>query len=437
LKGRRSKWLPRVIALLEERKEVARKALGEILEGIPQSAISRYLKMGIITEAKNAKNEKVLILQTSKTQARLKEQIALILTPLSLYPLETVSASFSTLSGADYLGSLSAIEGTNFILEKQFRREMEKILKRYKKTEHVQLLESLAKVIVIGLVYCLKHKVGVLKNAVERQIRARPEELFQIAQMNLDVFLEYGLRYSLISFVQEKSFVQLLASELRGILSQNHFLARLDLDEKEHSIKLLLEEEELLKGFLGQLGQLKFVIVASFGFRELEEISVNSVTEILQSFDLWIQRLKNGRFDLENATFLFDEGANNLKKFIVKLKKLEKLKDPTYKIETLKKRARQLTFVVDLHEGWNLLFLFANHPRGDQPEFYSDILSFVQKRRNEAKAKGLLQIPAKHKLKGDMVLSKRGFTIPYQDLKNPEIIGPNNRWSSDENGQRD
>jgi len=471
MKGKKSRWLPLVIALLEEKKEITRKALMETLKGIPPSAITRYLKMGIIAEEKNAKHEKVLILQTSETQARLKEQIRLILKPLSLYPLETVSASFSTLSGADYLGSLSAIEGTNFILEKQFKREMERILKRYEKMEYVQLLKSLAKVIVIGIDYCLKNKVGVLKSTVEPQIRVYPEKLFQITQMNLDTFLEYGLRYFSISFAQEKPFVRLLASELRSILSQDYFQMSLNLDEKEHPIKLLPEEEELLKGFLSQLSQLKLVIVVSLGFRELEEISLNSVTETLQSYDLWIQRLKNGRFDLTNATFLFSRGAYNLKRFMAELKKNEKMKDKkykiekgtnnlkelivqlkkdeetkdrTYKIEALKKRLFSsrtasedslLRFVVDSRERWDLLFLLVNHPRGDQPEFYSEILSLVQKRRDEAKAKPkrLLQISAKHKLKGDIILSERGFTIPYRDLKNAETIGPDNRLSNDEN----
>lgn len=78
--------------------------------------------------------------------------------------------------------------------------------------------------------------------------------------------------------------------------------------------------------------------------------------------------------------------------------------------------------LVDLREPWDLLFLYERYARGEQPEFYSEILLLVEKRRDEAKLKGELTIPTKGKATRTMM--QRGFLIYYEGREQPDFVGP-------------
>ena len=170
-----------------------------------------------------------------------------------------------------------------------------------------------------------------------------------------------------------------------------------------------------------------------FGFPELEETRLKNAAERFESFTIWLQRLKNGTLDIEHATFLFSEGARNIKRFIAALR------DPDFRKLKLKRllsppRMSPMEvaphLIVDLREPWDLLFLYKGHPRGEQPEFYSEILSLVRARRNDAIQKGLIMVPVERIIRR-ILLTSKGFLIYYKGQKKPEIIGPNKHANSD------
>lgn len=457
LRGRKPKWLPKIEELLRTEGPLPPVAIMARL-GITKGRLSQIHKQQTgkrIIDILNAQGKLAYALLPSSSNAGLKQSIVNALKILSLYPLETIATSYTTLSEGDYIADLSAAAGVNFVLQQQFSRKVTMILSRYNEEEQLRLLRAFGNVALNGLKYCLTHNVAGMDSRVEKQISGHPEKTFPIIQKDLELFLEYGLKDFVPSFVQQRSHLRLLASALGRILPENSFSALPVAGQTHEPVTLMDRDNELLRGFIDQLGQIKFMLVVALGFPELDgslqsaiETSPINAEETLQSFDLWMQRLKEGTLDSEHAAFLFDYGARNLKKFINELKDpiLNKLTDPASKktqlrrlhlpsdfsslrheLSPLEEIEKNLRFTIDLREPWDLLFLYDKHSRGKRPEFYSEILSLVQKRRNEAKLKGFLPIPGKEKTVRKLGMTRRGLLVYYEGQEQPEIIGPNNR----------
>lgn len=435
--------MPKIIELLRVEPRT-RDDLLRILR-CPKGRLSQILKeqteRDVIRRVVNPKNEIVYALSASGAQGQLKESICAALKSLPLYSLETIATSYATLPEDDYAPDISVYIGVNFILQHQFSLEMAKILSQYKQEDQLRLLRALGSAVLNGLNYCLKNNVAGLEKKLRNQIANHPDRIFQIIRKDLPLLLEYGLKDLVLSFVQKKSHLRLLAAELGKLLAEGNFLTMGSSDQANKSVKFLRQNDELLRDFLGKLGKTKFMLVVQFGETELEENCRTNPEKSLRSFDLWMQRLQDG-IPTEHAWFLFEHGARNLKGFIKALRKA--LRNPKFvesKDDISKKAAlkdlylpksifraekqendmleleEDLRFAVDLWENWDLQFLYDKHPRGKQPEFYSEILSLVQKRRNQA-------LPKNERKVTEIRMTRRGLLIYREGQNEPEIISP-------------
>jgi len=380
-------------------------------------------------KAVNAKSETVYVLAPSQIQMQLRKLITRVLQPLSLYPLPAVATSYSTLSYGDYPTDALVANEANLILQHQFSHEINKILDRYRDSQQRQLKKLFGKVALKGLILYLHDRHPIVRRPIEGQLKAHPEKTPQVIHYNLDLLLEYGLRKFAPSFTQKKSHLRLLILELKKILPPECFPSTPAIMERAESTKFSRMDKKLLASFLDQISQIKFMLIVPFGFPELQETRLEHAAERFESFVLWKQKLKDGTLDIEHATFLFDQGAHNIKRFIAALRdpdfrklKLKRLlaPSPTSPMEV------DLHLKVDLREAWDLLFLYKGHRQGKQPEFYSEILSLVRARRNDALKKGLLKIPDKRIVR-KILLTSKGFLVYYKGQKQPEITGPNRR----------
>jgi predicted heme/steroid binding protein len=146
---------------------------------------------------------------------------------------------------------------------------------------------------------------------------------------------------------------------------------------------------------------------------------------------LWIdgkhQELHSARADIEHANFLFTKGASHLKQFISALKERDvrgKLKLNRLFLEAnISPVEVNSKLVIDLREPWDLKFLYKNHPQGEDPEFYEEILSLIDIQRSEAQKKGWLDISD-----GERVIkiefTTKGFLVYKEGQSQPEVIGP-------------
>jgi len=435
LPGRKPKWLPRLLELLREKGSLTRSAIRSEL-GCPESSLTetltRALEEGKIeTEVKarfkqgkiktKAKNQLVYRLSQSQAQTDLKNLITNALEPLSLHPLPTVSTSYTTFSHGWHTIDALLLEDINLILHDQFSCSMRQVWGRFV-DQSVRLKELFVKVALHGLAICLESSDSSVRRPIEHKIEAHPEKLRQIVHDNLDLLLTQSLRNLAPSFAQKKAHLQLLAFELQRILPLESFPATFTQKDRELS-RFSSSNLKMLMDFLGKVSEVKFMVMLPFGFPELDEIRLQIETEILESFNLWMRKLKEGTLDLEHSSFLFIQGARNLKRFIVALKNpdFKKLK------RVLKPRPAppmevDLHLVMDLREQWDLRFLHEKHAQGKQPELYSEILSLIRKRRKEASN---LRLPENATV-NRVVLTRKGFLVYYEGQEQPEIIGPDN-----------
>lgn len=441
-----------MLILLEEEGELTWDALLHKLH-CGKSALWRSLEMGkrdhLVVRRINAQDEIVFTLSPSWTQQKLKASIDDALKPLSLYPLETVATSYTSGLEGDCIYDASILLGINFILQKQYSQEMAKILSRYNGEETLQLIRGFAEATLSGLNYCLNHKIVGFKSRMRDLVKDHPDATLRIIQKDLALFLEYGLKDLVPSSFSRhryaKSQFRLLAYELEKRTPKEYFSRRHVVGQNQESIVLSCRNAELIRGFLDELGRIKFIFVVPFGFPELESFLENA-GDALQSFDRWMQQLRERTLDLEHAPFLLNYGTANLEKFVNVLRdrsfkgskspasqrNLEVSHLPSRLLKKSKRRLsesegmeRNFRFAVDTQEPWDLMFLYYNHPRGKDPGFYSEILSLVQKRRSETPLKGCLPVPRDDELVSKRALTRKGFLTYHNGREQPEIVGPN------------
>ena len=450
--GRKPKWYLRMLILLEEEGELTWDALLHKLH-CGKSALWRSLEMGkrdhLVVRRINAQDEIVFALSPSWTQQKLKTSIGDALKPLSLYPLETVATSYTSGLEGDCTDDASILQGISFILQKQYSLEMAKILGRYGGEETSRLIRGFAEATLNGLNYCLTHKVVGFKNRIRDLVMDHPDVTPRIIQKELALFLEYGLRDLVPSSFSRhryaKSQFRLLAYELEKRIPKEYFSRRHIVGRTEKSIVLSCRNAELLRGFLDELGRIKFIFVVPFGFPEFESCP-ETVGDALQSFDRWMQQLREGALDLGHAPFLLNYGTANLKKFVNVLqdrsfkgskspasqRNLEVSHLPSRLSKKSKRRLsesvgmeRNFRFVVDTREPWDIMFLYYNHPRGKDTSLYTEILSLVQKRRSETPLKGYLPVPRDDEAVSKRALTRKGFLTYHNGREQLEIVGPN------------
>jgi hypothetical protein len=427
--------------LLEKMGPLTREALLKG-SGCPEGSLSRnlssFMAKGTIVKAVTVENETVYVLAASQIQIRLRKSVLDAMQSLSLYPIETLATSYGTFSDEDYLTGISAIQGINLVQQCQYGHEVTKILNCYEDSKQLRLQTLFAKVILGGAAYCLQHRVSSMRRAIENQLKARPQRKLQIIRNNLEFFLEQGLRDVAPDFAQNKVHLRLLSLYLQSALPEESLRAARTTSQRSEPIRFSQEDKNLLHDFLSQLSRIRFMFVVPFGFSELEDAGLVSVADKMQCFESWMQRLKEGTLDTEHASFLFNSGTVNLKRFAKVLwdQDLRRLRDSNSKRRQLKHLLfssspfpieEEPHLLIDLREPWDLLFLYERHAQGERPEFYSEIFSLVEKRRNEAKLKGFLQIPSKEKTVSKRIMTRNGFLIYYEGQEQPEIIGPDDR----------
>jgi hypothetical protein len=444
LPERKLKVYSRILALLEEKKEGL--TWGVLMEklGCGRSTLSRNINKAIseggVIEV-NLEGKTVYVLSSSQVQELLRQKIAQALDSVSLYPLGTVATSYGTLYGEEYTVEASIMEAVNFILQQQQGRKIWKIFSDYREKERLQLLKVFAAVVLEGLHYCLREGIVSTESKFENQLRVNPKTIFQIISRNFDLFLECGLSKVAPSF-DKKSHLRILVLELKKTLLEEYFPAK-NLERHMAGMEFSSQDQRLLSDFLDKFGETRFMLVVPFGFPKLEESGLESAAENFQRFNLWMQRLKEGPFDLKHASFLFVDGTRNLKRIIKVLKSKSDFRKPTDINLAMKGLRRllapshlsptkaELRLAVDLREPWDLLFLYERHPRGKQPNFYSEIYSLVKNRRDEAIRRKLLTIPTKEENIRKIVMTRTGFMVYYKGQDRPELLGPHDHTKED------
>jgi hypothetical protein len=444
LKGRKPEWLPKIVELLDVRPRT-RDELLQILR-ISPGRLSEILKdkteQKIMKKEIDAQNRTVYALSGSGAQDKLKRSICAALGSLPLYSLETIATSYVTLPEDQYAEDVYVHMGINFVLQHQFSLEMAKIVSHYNKEDQLSLLSSLGFAALNGLDYCLKKNVAGLEKKLGNQIATHPDRVFQLIRKDLFLLLEYGLKDLVPSFVKKESHLRLLAAELGNLFAERGLLEVDHSGQAKRSITLR-HDDVLLRDFLGKLANTEFMLLIQFGKTELEENWRTNQEKSLRSFDLWMQRLQDG-MPTEHPWFLFEYGTRNLKKFIKVLRRamldskfveskdyvknaaLRRLYLPKNSLKAkehengMLELEEALRFAVDLWGNWDLQFLFEKHPRGKQPEFYSEILSLVQKSRNR---QGFQILPKNEKIT-EIRMTSRGLLIYREGQNEPDIIAP-------------
>lgn len=137
------------------------------------------------------------------------------------------------------------------------------------------------------------------------------------------------------------------------------------------------ENQKMLSKFLEEMNKTKFALLVSVGFDQFDKLLW---VYLLEDFENWNSSLREGKLD--NREWIFDEGANNLWKFIRYLKKKEK--HPFRGGDLMTRRLPQSApLQVDKGESWDLMFLYDHHPRGRSIAFYEEIRELIDERRKQ------------------------------------------------------
>lgn len=169
-----------------------------------------------------------------------------------------------------------------------------------------------------------------------------------------------------------------LLSWFKGSKTSDSFLAEVKGEEGvEEKVNKQLETDDW-RDFIERADNIKFAYVIPFGF---EAVKGTEELILLQKFERWLGDVEEGVYDEPGWNGF--EWKKGLRKVIRRIESANQRGEGARDIDPVTSDITD----IDLHQPWTLEDLWKHHPRGEEKEFYEEILEVIEKAEERTRKK--------------------------------------------------